>query len=134
MCLFRPELRKHGITEQQWRVLRALAHFGPMEVSGLAAATFLLEPSLSRILPLLEQRELITRGQVETDLRRSIISLAPNGLKLIAAHAPTSEKMYELISERFGTENVTDLLKLLGELMDSLEDLSQESSARRKRR
>ena len=51
MCLFRPGLRGRGVTEQQWRILRALAHTGPMEVTELAEATFLLGPSLSRILP-----------------------------------------------------------------------------------
>ena len=61
MRLFRPGLRKHGVTEQQWRILRALAHSGPMEVTALAEATFLLAPSLSRILPDLEKRGLIAR-------------------------------------------------------------------------
>ena len=51
MWLFRPGLRSRGVTEQQWRILRALAHAGPLEVTELADATFLLGPSLSRILP-----------------------------------------------------------------------------------
>src|SRR5579872_7273751 len=74
MRLFRPGLRKRGVTEQQWRILRALAHAGPMEISQLAEATFLLAPSLSRILPELERRMLISRKQVDSDLRRSAIS------------------------------------------------------------
>src|SRR5579883_3577127 len=65
MRLFRPGLRKHGVTEQQWRILRALAHSGPMEVTELAEATFLLAPSLSRILATLEQRGLIVRTRVD---------------------------------------------------------------------
>src|SRR6185437_2443110 len=69
MRLFRPGLRKHGVTEQQWRILRALAPQGPLEVTALAEATFLLAPSLSRILPDLEKRQLISRRQVDTDLR-----------------------------------------------------------------
>src|SRR5579885_433691 len=102
MRLFRPGLRKHGVTEQQWRILRALAHSGPLEVTELAGATFLLAPSLSRILPDLEKRQLISRRQVDTDLRRSLVSLDPKGLRLIAAHAPYSEGMYAKIARRFG--------------------------------
>ena len=56
MRRFRPELRNHGVTEQQWRILRAIAHAGPLEVSALADATCLLAPSLSRILPDMEAR------------------------------------------------------------------------------
>src|SRR6201996_5315832 len=67
MCLFRPLLRGRGVTEQQWRILRSLAHSGPMEVTELAEATFLLGPSLSRILPDMEERQLVSRKQVDSD-------------------------------------------------------------------
>src|ERR1700760_3980258 len=76
MCLFRPGLRNRGVTEQQWRILRALQS-GPMEVTELAEATFLLGPSLSRILPDMEKRQLVGRKQVNTDLRRSVVKLDP---------------------------------------------------------
>lgn len=135
MRLFRPGLRKHGVTEQQWRVLRALAHAGPMEVTELAEATFLLAPSLSRILPDLEKRELIARHQVDSDLRRSVVSLEAEGLRLIAAHAPYSEAMYGKIARRFGVERTGQLLILLQELEASLDALSEEQeSASGKRR
>jgi homoprotocatechuate degradation regulator HpaR len=125
MCLFRPGLRKHGVTEQQWRILRVLAHRGPLEVTELAEATFLLPPSLSRILPDLESRELISRRQVDTDLRRSVVSLEPKGLKLIAAQAPYSEEMYAEIAARFGAERIEHLVDLLHELETSLQQVPQ---------
>ena len=50
MNYFRPGLHHFGITEQQWRVLRALTTVETIEVLALAEATFLLPPSLSRIL------------------------------------------------------------------------------------
>src|SRR5215472_5009922 len=68
MRLFRPGLRQRRVTEQQWRILRALAHAGPLEISELAETTCLLAPSLSRILPELERRSLISRRQVDSDL------------------------------------------------------------------
>ena len=47
---FRPSLRDHGLTEQQWRILRALTSVDAIEVTELARVAFLLGPSLSRIL------------------------------------------------------------------------------------
>jgi homoprotocatechuate degradation regulator HpaR len=126
MCLFRPGLRSRGVTEQQWRILRALAHVGPMEVTELAEATFLLGPSLSRILPDMEKRQLVSRKQVDSDLRRSVVSLEPKGLRLISSHAPDSEQIYAQIAERFGVERVTQLFTLLQELQESLDSISQE--------
>jgi homoprotocatechuate degradation regulator HpaR len=126
MCLFRPGLRSSGVTEQQWRILRALAHVGPMEVTELAEATFLLGPSLSRILPDMEKRQLVSRKQVDSDLRRSVVSLEPRGLRLISSHAPDSEKIYAQIAARFGVERVTQLFTLLQELQESLDSISRE--------
>jgi homoprotocatechuate degradation regulator HpaR len=113
---FRPGLRAHEVTEQQWRVLRALAGEPALEVTELAARTCLLAPSVSRILPDLEARGLIARRQVESDLRRSLVALTPAGLRLLAAHAPQSERIYRAIEERFGTERLSELLRLLQEL------------------
>ena len=134
MRLFRPGLRKHGVSEQQWRILRALAHSGPMEVTELAAATFLLAPSLSRILPDLEKRGLIARRQVDTDLRRSVVSLEAKGLRVIAEHAPYSEQMYAKIARHFGAERTGQLLTLLQELEASLTELSREQQTGLNRR
>ena len=61
MRQFRPSLRNHGLTEQQWRILRALTAVETIEVTELARTAFLLGPSLSRILRDLEARHLIER-------------------------------------------------------------------------
>src|ERR1700719_3334483 len=61
MRYFRPSLLEHGVTEQQWRVLRALNTADEMEVMILANATYLLAPSLSRILKDLQRRGLVKR-------------------------------------------------------------------------
>lgn len=125
MRRFRPALRRQGVTEQQWRILRALADAGPLEVTGLAQATFLLAPSLSRILPDMESRGLISRRQLDSDLRRAVISLAPAGLRLIAAHAPHAENTYEAIARRFGGERLEQLFRLLHELEEMLQEPAQ---------
>src|SRR5438477_1119145 len=72
---FRPSLRAHGLTEQQWRILRALAAADDIEVTELARLAYLLGPSLSRILRDLEDRRLIRRRSVKADLRRSMVSI-----------------------------------------------------------
>ena len=116
---FRPALREHGVTEQQWRVLRALAGHESLEISELAAETCLLAPSLSRILPDLQARGLIARRPVPADLRRTVVRLTPEGLKLIAAHAPHAERIYASIEASFGSERLEQLLRLLRELEDA---------------
>src|SRR6201985_2701318 len=90
MRQFRPSLREHGLTEQQWRILRALAAIDAVEVTELAHTAFLLGPSLSRILRDLEARHLIERKTAKTDLRRGVISMSEKGLRLMEVVAPSS--------------------------------------------
>ncbi|MGY8679727.1 homoprotocatechuate degradation operon regulator HpaR [Bradyrhizobium sp. UFLA05-153] len=120
MRQFRPSLRQHGLTEQQWRILRALAAIGAVEVTELARTAFLLGPSLSRILRDLEARHLIERKTAKEDQRRSMVSISEKGVKLMAVVAPTSEAIYAEITRRFGTRKLADLQEMLGELEQSL--------------
>src|SRR5215472_17028357 len=104
MRYFRPSLRLHGVSEQQWRVLRALASGDQLEAMALARVTFLLPPSLSRILRDLAARGLIERRADSADLRRSFITISSSGRDLIARQAPASEAGYAEITRRFGEE------------------------------
>jgi homoprotocatechuate degradation regulator HpaR len=120
MRQFRPSLRDHGLTEQQWRILRALAAVETIEVTELAHVAFLLGPSLSRILRDLEARHLIERRAAEADLRRGVVSISAKGLKLIEAVAPTSEAIYAAITARYGARKLAELQEMLRELEGSL--------------
>ena len=116
MRLFRPMLADYDLTEQQWRVLRALtAAREPLEVSELAERAILLAPSLSRILAKLEDDRLIDRRPHHSDQRRSLIALSAEGAALVSAIAPESERRYNAIEADFGSER---LMRLLLELHD----------------
>jgi homoprotocatechuate degradation regulator HpaR len=123
MRQFRPSLRNHGLTEQQWRILRALTAVEAIEVTELARMAFLLGPSLSRILRDLEARQLVERKTDEADQRRAVVSISARGLKLIEAVAPTSEAIYADITRRFGTRRLSELQEMLGVLEQSLADM-----------
>src|ERR1700742_1209716 len=120
MRQFRPSLRRHGLTEQQWRILRALTAVEAIEVTELARTAYLLGPSLSRILRDLESRGLIERKVAKTDLRRAMVSISPKGLKLIEAVAPTSEAIYAEITRRYGARKLAELQAMLRMLEESL--------------
>ena len=113
-------LREYGLTEQQWRVLRALVESVEIEVTQLAKRSFILSPSLSRILQNLEERGLVTRNAVRSDQRRARISISGKGRRLFDAIAPHSEAHYDKIAAAFGKNKLTQLYALLGELDASL--------------
>ena len=129
---FRAALRRHGLTEQQWRVLRALTARDEMEILALADVTFLLPPSLSRILRDLEERKLIRRRVIPEDLRRALVSIAPRGIAMIETVGSQSEKTYSEITRRFGADRLRALHELLASLEHSLSEPKPAASPKKR--
>ncbi len=117
-------LRSHGLTEQQWRVIRVLADRDDIDAGELARRSFLLAPSLTRILQYLEGQELVQRRGDDRDQRRSVFSLTNGGRRLFAAIAPDSEALYRDIEREFGGKRLERLYRLLAEFTDELQEES----------
>jgi DNA-binding MarR family transcriptional regulator len=95
-------------------VLRALtADERAKSVGELADETFLLGPSLSRMLVTLEQRGLIERAVDESDGRRIEIVATRRGFDLVATIAPISEARYDWIEHQLGAADLERLYALL---------------------
>ncbi len=120
MSRFRPILREHDVTEQQWRVLRTLAEVGEIEVTALAERICLLPSSLSRILKDLVARGLIQRRSVVEDLRRGLVSIQPAGIALILEVVPHSKRANAEIEEAFGVARIAALKTELNALAEAL--------------
>jgi homoprotocatechuate degradation regulator HpaR len=118
---FRTLHRDSNITEQQWRVLRALFDSPPVDATTLAHNTCLHMPSLSRILQKLKKRRLVEQSHHKDDLRRSLISISPLGRELIMKEGPASEQQYAIIRKHFGHERLDLLYELLRDLEAALQ-------------
>lgn len=107
MARFRPMLRMHGLTEQKWRVLRALAASGsklrPIELSQMTCISM---PSLSRLLKSLQALQLIENSPHASDLRSMELSLTASGRSLVRKVAPHSEQIYAEITGLVGSKEI----------------------------
>ena len=121
MAGFRPVLARHGITEQQWRVLRILSEMRQqIDASNLASRAFILPPSLTRILRVLDERGLIELSRDEVDGRRILIGIRPAGLRLIAEVSPDSRDICADLENRYGPERISAMVELLDDLTAKL--------------
>ena len=120
MSRFRPMLRQHGLTEQQWRVIRALAAFQKVDASELAKRSFLLAPSLTRILQFLEREKLVKRSSDTNDQRRYVFVLTVQGRRIYEEVGPDSERLYAEIESQFGADKLEALYALLAEFCTAL--------------
>ena len=116
MQRFRPMLKAHGLSEQQWRVLRVLNEMGPLEPTQLADQSVILTPSLTRILANLEARDLIKRKRHPDDGRRQVAQLTHSGRKMIADIAPQSAAIYAGLERDFGGVETAALMQALRSL------------------
>ncbi len=125
MARFRPALREWGLTEQQWRVIRALSEYQPLDASELATRSFLLAPSLTRILKNLENQGLITRSADSSDQRKQVVSLSSKGQQRFDQAAPESEALYAEIETEFGVDRLELLYELLSEFYTTIDQVKE---------
>ncbi|EFE97752.1 homoprotocatechuate degradation operon regulator HpaR [Serratia odorifera] len=117
MGFFRPILKRHNLTEQQWRIIRVLADQRSIEFHELAAQTCILRPSLTGILSRMERDGLIFRLKPVNDQRKLYVSLTQQGQTLYDVARSQVEQGYNEIEAAFSPEKMQQLMALLDELI-----------------
>jgi homoprotocatechuate degradation regulator HpaR len=125
MQRFRPAIYAHGLTDQQWRVVRALAEVDSLEIHALGKSCCIHPASLSRILPNLSRLGLVTRRSNTADQRRVVVSITPKGLKLLERTSPISGRVYADLARDIGPERLELAYKVLEEVIAALEETKQ---------
>jgi DNA-binding MarR family transcriptional regulator len=87
----------HGITLQQYNVLRILRGAGDEGVPTLEVSERMIEqaPGVTRLLDRLEAKELIRRQRCEKDRRQHLCWIAPKGLALLEKIDATTSRAHE---------------------------------------
>lgn len=118
MARFRPILHAHGITEQQWRALRALHDLGELTAAGLANECAILAPSMTRILRKLADEELILASRSKNDHRELQVRISAKGRRLVGTVGPIVEQEYAKIREQVHPERLAALYEDLRHLIE----------------
>ncbi len=118
MCHFRPIINHHGLTEQQWRIMRVLSERDQLEPWEICDICQILSPSLAGVLARMDDMGVITRSRVPEDQRRVLVRLSPQGEALVEQMAPLIEAQYKLIEESLGTELLQDVYRVLDRVVN----------------
>jgi homoprotocatechuate degradation regulator HpaR len=118
MAHTRPSLREHGLSDQQWRVLRVLGEHGTVEIGKVAREAFILGPSLTGVLARMERDGLISRERDPTDQRRTVVQATTKGLRLVEKLSRVIEAHYGWMEKSLGKPKLTQLYALLDELVE----------------
>lgn len=121
MAHTRPSLRQHGLSDQQWRVLRVLGEHahepGGIETGRVAREAYLLGPSLTGVLARMERDGLITRERCAQDARRTVVRATPAGLTKVQALSESIEAHYSWLEKALGKTRLKALYELLDEVI-----------------
>lgn len=113
MAHMRPILRAHGVTEQQWRVLRSLNDVSPLDKTTLTSRATLLMPSLLRILKDLKRAGLIRLVRSQTNRRLTGVILTTRGADYVEIVAAELAQKSAVLKQVIGEATVEELLQLL---------------------
>lgn len=117
---FRPILNDAGVTEQQWRVIRALLEHGPMEPRQISDICCLAKPSLAGILARMDELGLVLRERFQNDQRRVLVSVSAKGADLASQLAPRIEATYMELETLIGQTFARDLYRTLDLLLEKV--------------
>ncbi len=117
----RPSLRAHGLSDQQWRVLRVLGEHAHepqgIETGRVAQEAFLLGPSLTGVLARMEAAGLIERQRCPQDGRRTVVRASALGLQKVRELSVGFEAHYQHMAAQLGPKRLATLYALLDELI-----------------
>lgn len=121
MAHTRPSLREHGLSDQQWRVLRVLGEHANdpagIETGRVAREAYLLGPSLTGVLSRMERDGLIARERCPQDARRTVVRATALGLDKVQALSRTIEAHYSWMEQQLGKAKLGQLYALLDEVI-----------------
>lgn len=117
---FRPILREHGLTEQQWRIIRVLSDAGPLPLKEIVAHCQIFGSSLTGIITRMESQSYVRRVPYSEDGRVTLISLTPKARELVNTMQPLIDATYASLEARIGQARMSALVSLLDETLAQL--------------
>ncbi|HIW06731.1 MAG TPA: homoprotocatechuate degradation operon regulator HpaR [Candidatus Ignatzschineria merdigallinarum] len=125
---FRPILTEWNLTEQQWRILRALYESKTLEPRELCDICCILSPSMAGILKRMEELNLIVKVPSKLDKRRVLVEIYPGVESMVKKILEANMKAYDAFAKQIGENllieleaNLVSVLQKQAELEESMD-------------
>jgi len=117
---FRPILNANGVTEQQWRIVRALYEHASLEPREIVELCRISSPSMAGVLARMEEMGLVVRRRLQRDQRRVQVSLTQRARVMAGRMAPQIDATYRRIEREIGADFSRRFQQALDELLAML--------------
>ncbi len=122
---FKRDLKKNNMSHSHWTVMTYLARHGDSSLNEVARAAFIDQPSLSRIIEQMVQRDLVIRMPNPEDGRLLSLSLAPHGWERYKELALVAKQHADLLTAHMPEAEVVALRSSLQGICERMLDLHQ---------
>lgn len=126
MARFRGILNANGVTEQQWRVIRALLEESPLEPRQICERCQLLSASATGVLARMEELGFVQRERMASDQRRVRVSITAKSRALARRVAPLAAAEYARLEQAIGSARLAQVYATLDDLVLRLGALEAE--------
>ncbi|MFK7891096.1 MAG: MarR family winged helix-turn-helix transcriptional regulator [Granulosicoccus sp.] len=105
-----------GLSVLEWRTLWDLSEAGSLTIRELAEIQRADHSLLSRALPAMQQKGLVSMRRDSTDGRQTIVDLTDEGIAAYERAAPAMKRRREALSELFTPEELATFVEYLDRL------------------
>lgn len=114
---FHRDLRAHGLTVAEWRVLATLSAGEPMSTGRVAEVAVMKPPTATRLLDRLQAAGYVQRLAHASDRRVTLVQLTPAGVRETAALLRLARTHEQRVLQALGTARADALRQVLAELI-----------------
>lgn len=115
-------LRAYDITPEQWTILRFLGDHGEIAQKELSEMSGKDQPTVTRILNIMNRKGWISRMENNRDRRSFFICLTSDGKKLLDQLRPVVEETFTKVLNGISDEQMKNLMHILSLLDANLEN------------
>lgn len=125
--LFLKELKKYGITLEQWVLLAQLSEKEGISPTDLSLVSLRDKPYTTRLIDRLAENGLIFKEESKVDKRSLLIYLTQQGAEIKKEIIPLADKINEWLVENMDEQEVKSLKVLLHRMHSNIQTHSRDS-------
>lgn len=125
--LFLKELKKYGITLEQWVLLAQLSEKEGISPTDLSLVSLRDKPYTTRLIDRLAETGLIFKEESKVDKRSLLIYLTQQGAEIKKEIIPLADKINEWLVENMDEQEVKSLKVLLHRMHSNIQSHSRDS-------
>jgi MarR family transcriptional regulator, organic hydroperoxide resistance regulator len=127
---FSEQLKDHGLSATEWRILAALSEREGLKMTELAELVLFKQPTLTKAIDRMERAQLVERRTPDEDRRRTLVFLTERGRRVATPLVLRARQHDSMVTRALGAVATRELKAALTHLIDRLAELTRTEAVR----